>query len=67
MPAVISSAVDWVEYDEASRTLDIWYNEGERYSYFRVPPKLYEELLAAPSIGIFVNKNIKPFFRYSRE
>jgi len=60
VPEVESSAVDRVEYDEASNTLHIWYSGGDRYSYADVPREKYEALLAAESIGAFVNAEIKP-------
>lgn len=62
MPFVDSSAVERVDYTAASRTLDIWYSGGGQYRYLDVPQALYEELLAAPSIGAFVNQRIKPHF-----
>jgi two-component system, cell cycle response regulator DivK len=67
MPEVNSSAVDRVEYEDGSGTLHIWYSGGDRYSYFEVPREAYEALLAAGSIGAFVNKEIKPRYRYEIE
>jgi two-component system cell cycle response regulator DivK len=67
MPKVSSSAVDRVDHDEQTGTLDIWYSGGDRYSYFDVPRDVYEALLAAPSIGAFVNAEIKPHYRFEVE
>jgi len=67
MPKVDSSAVDAVEYSDEGRALDIWYKDGDRYTYFGVPREVYEALLAAPSIGIFVNAEIKPNYRHEIE
>jgi two-component system cell cycle response regulator DivK len=67
VPEVNSSAIDRVEHDEESRTLDIWYSGGDRYSYFDVPRERYEALLAAPSLGAFVNSQIKPHYRFELE
>ena len=67
MPKVDSSAVDRVEYDDASGTLSIWYSGGHRYNYFEVPRDVYEALLAAPSVGAYVNAEIKPRFRFEIE
>lgn len=67
MPKVDSSAVDFIDYDGESGTLDIWYREGEGYSYFEVPRDRYEALLAAPSIGAYVNAEIKPHYRYEQK
>ena len=62
-----SSAVERAEYQAAAGTLDIWYRGGDRYSYFEVPPEIYEGLLAAPSAGEFVNVHVKPNYRYEIE
>ncbi len=67
MPKVDSSAVDRVEYSESSGTLDIWYKGGGHYSYFDVPPSLYAALLAAPSIGAFVNSAVKDHFAFAEK
>lgn len=67
MPHVSSSAVDRVDYRMESRTLDIWYKGGDRYSYFDVPPDVYRALLDAKSIGTFVNERIKPHYRFELE
>jgi len=64
MPVVASSAVDRVDYTPSSRALDVWYRGGGQYRYLDVPQTLYEELLAAPSIGAFVNQRIKPNFGF---
>jgi two-component system cell cycle response regulator DivK len=67
MPKLNSTAVERVDYHDESRTLDIWYSGGDRYSYFDVPPEIYEALLAAPSAGAFVNSEIKPRYRFELE
>ncbi len=62
-----SSAIDRATYDSGSRTLDLWYAGGDRYSYFDVPEEIYEALKQADSAGEFVNHWIKPNFRYELE
>ena len=62
-----SSAIDRAAYDSAAETLDLWYRGGDRYRYFEVPEAVYEDLLAAPSAGEFVNREIKPRFRFEIE
>ena len=64
VPEVESSAVDRVEYDDPSQRLDIWYSDGDRYSYLEVPREKYDALLTAESIGAFVNTEIKPRYRF---
>ena len=62
-----STAVERARYDEASRTLDLWYVGGDRYSYLGVPPDVYEALVTAASAGAFVNERIKPNYRHQIE
>lgn len=67
MPKVDSAAVERVDYTADTRTLDIWYRGGGRYSYFDVPAEVYWALLDAPSIGAFVNMHIKQDYRFAEE
>jgi KTSC domain len=58
-----SSAIDRAAYDAGAATLDLWYKGGDRYRYFEVPEAVFDALLAAPSAGEFVNREIKPRHR----
>ncbi|MEV8378372.1 KTSC domain-containing protein [Kribbella sp. NPDC056861] len=60
--AVTSASVRSVGYDMASETLEIEYVNGSVYQYYEVPQPTYAGLLAAPSIGNYVNTQIKPYF-----
>lgn len=51
-----------VEYDEASRRLDIWFASTGQYSYYGVPLPIYLGLLNAPSKGRYFNDNIRDQF-----
>jgi two-component system cell cycle response regulator DivK len=62
MPEVDPNAVDRVEYDSEGRALEIWYDGGRCDRYLDVPPETYEALLAAASIGGFVDAEIKPVY-----
>lgn len=62
-----SAAISRAAYDDENLTLDIWYRGGDRYSYFDVPMRIYDELCAAPSAGEYVNREIKPHYRYEIE
>jgi hypothetical protein len=59
-----SSAIERARYDPESATLDLWYRGGDRYSYFQVPSDIYAALRDAPSAGEYVNREIKPRFRF---
>ena len=61
-----SSAIERAAYNPGTQSLDIWYEGGNQYSYYGVPPHTYQQLLKADSAGEFVNRQIKPFFRYKR-
>ena len=40
------------------------YVGGGLYDYLQVPKRKFDELLAAPSKGQFVNWQIKPYYSY---
>jgi len=45
-------------------TLELEYVNGDTYQYFDVPQPAFAALLAAPSIGAYVNKHIKPYYEF---
>lgn len=59
-----SKSVRSVGYDLASRTLELQYVNGSVYQYLDVPQPTYAGLLAAPSIGNYVNTKIKPYYEF---
>ncbi|WP_156743454.1 KTSC domain-containing protein [Occultella aeris] len=59
---VSSEAVASVGYDATTNELDIEYISGDVYRYAMVPPSVHRDLLAARSIGAFVNRFIKPHY-----
>ena len=67
MPKVSSAAIDRVDYTPESRVLDIWNKGGGHYSYYDVPEETYRALLAAPSIGAFVNRVVKDGYAFEIE
>jgi hypothetical protein len=64
MPAVVSSAILRIEYNEFARELHVTFTSGNTYSYYGVPKDVYERFLHAPSKGQFFNDYIKD--RYGR-
>ena len=56
---VDSSNVASVGYDPASETLEIEFKTGSIYQYYDVPQFMHEQLMQAPSVGVFFNTNIK--------
>ncbi len=45
-------------------TLELEYVNGSIYQYVDVPQTTFAALLAAPSIGAYVNTDIKPYYDY---
>lgn len=67
MQAVDSSVVEAVGYDARGRRLHVRFLDRGLYVYQDVEPELFEALLAAPSKGEFVNREVKPRgFSYER-
>lgn len=61
-----SSAATALRYDARRHVLDVEYTSGGRYRYFDVAAEVYQELIAADSIGTYLNQGIKPYYRYVR-
>ena len=66
MIPVSSSNVDSVGYDEATETLKVRFLNGSEYIYMNVPIMEYEGLLKAPSVGSYLNRNIKGTYNYQK-
>jgi uncharacterized protein with von Willebrand factor type A (vWA) domain len=63
---VQSSHVAEVGHDAATLTLEIAFKDGKVYQYFDVPETVFQELMSAPSVGIFLNAHIKNNYRYAQ-
>lgn len=59
---VKSASVRSVGYE--GTTLEIEFVSGAVYQYFEVPQPTYAGLLAAESIGHYVNTEIKPYYEF---
>ena len=66
MPQVESSVVSFLYYDEVAAELHVEFTSGRTYVYFGVPRRVYEGLLAAPSIGVYFNEQVRDNSRYRR-
>lgn len=64
--AVESSAATAIGYDAQRCWLEVEYTSGGLYRYLGVPNQVYAELLAADSIGTYLNQHVKPCYRYIR-
>ena len=66
LQAVQSEMLKLVGYDPAVRTLEVVFNTGDHYRYFKVPPDEYEGLMSAESIGQYMHKHIIGRYDYER-
>lgn len=58
--AVSSSNLASVGYDSNSETLEVEFlKTGKVYEYYNVPQFMYDRLMAAPSVGVFFNAEIR--------
>lgn len=63
--SVQSSNLVSVGYDPETETLEIEFKGGV-YQYFNVPQFIFEQLMSAPSHGVFFNANIRNAFACAR-
>jgi hypothetical protein len=61
-----SSVVAAIRYDVPSSTLRVVYVSGSVYDYQKVPQKIYDEMRIASSKGEYLNKNIKPNYKFEK-
>ena len=61
-----SSSIAAVGYDDRRHSLRLRYVSGGMYDYLDVPVSVFQGLLEAPSKGRFVNRYIKPRYRFTR-
>ena len=61
-----SSVVAAIRYDASSMTLRVVYVSGSVYDYKKVPEKIYNDMKAAFSKGEFLNKEIKPNYKFEK-
>jgi hypothetical protein len=61
-----SSVIKKYFYKPELQILTIVYVSGAVYDYLEVPQNIFDDFRAAFSKGIYLNKNIKPNFRYEK-
>jgi hypothetical protein len=64
MPAIDSSAIQYVNYNNAQHSLFVVFSTERKYIYLDVPEEIYRALLAAPSAGQFFNAEIRDRYRF---
>jgi hypothetical protein len=61
-----SSVVTAIRYDASKSILRVIYVSGAVYDYKKVPEKIYNEMKAASSKGEYLNKQIKPNYKFEK-
>jgi lysyl-tRNA synthetase class 2 len=64
MPALDSSAIQYVNYDDARHSLFVVFSTERKYIYLDVPEEIYRAFLTAPSAGRFFNAEIRDHYRF---
>lgn len=63
---VTSSTVVSVGYEPTTETLEVEFKNGGVYQYYNVPEPVYQQFVAAESLGKFLHVYIKPAYPCSR-
>jgi hypothetical protein len=63
---VSSSSIASVGYDAVTRILEVEFAHGHVYRYRDVPAAVARAFLSAPSLGAYLNANIRDVYRYTR-
>lgn len=63
---VNSSSIRSIGYDNENKTLEIEFIDGEVYQYLGVSDAIYQGLIAAPSLGRYLNMKIKNVYSFKR-
>lgn len=62
-----SNVIKSIDYDGATQTLRVVFNNGSIYKYHDVPDSVYQELKTAPSVGQYFNTHIREKYGQDRE
>ena len=54
-------------YDHRQNQLQIDFRDGSRYTYVRVAPTVFRDLVISPSKGKFFNRHIRGRFSYAKQ
>lgn len=63
---VSSSNLASIGYDEAGQVLEVEFRHGGVYQYVGVSVAVFDEFMAADSLGRYLAKNIKPRYPFRR-
>lgn len=64
--SVSSSNISSIGYDISSKILEVEFNDGSIYEYYRVPEHVYQGIMAASSHGTYLSQNVKGNYQYKK-
>ncbi len=64
---VDSSNVEAIGYEDAAMELHVQFVGGALYVYHDAPREVYDDLMAAPSKGSFLNRVIKGVYEFTKQ
>jgi len=67
MNYVGSSNIEAIGYANDTQKLHVKFLSGTTYVYSSVPSEVYESLMAAPSKGSFLNREIKGVYSFTQQ
>lgn len=63
---VVSGNVHSVGYDSQRCILEVQFHNGSVYHYYAVPAHIHQGLMAAPSKGQYLHREVKSRYRYKK-
>ena len=67
MNYVDSSNIEAIGYDGTAQELHVRFLSGATYIYHAVPQEAYDNLMASPSLGSYLNREIKGVFDFTKQ
>lgn len=67
MIIVDSTNIEAIGYDEAAEELHVRFLGGGLYIYNGVPQSVFDDFIAAPSKGSFLNREIRGVYSWSKQ
>lgn len=63
---VKSSHIKSIGHNKITECLEIEFNNGSIYEYYKVPTKIYDSLMIAESHGQYLNHHIKKIYAFKK-
>ena len=64
---VDSSNIEAIGYDDDAQELHVQFLSSGYYIYHEVPRQIFDDLLAAPSKGSFLNREVKGVYQFIKQ